>query len=229
MPLPENVKSDLDSYVRADLAGDVDAHVLFFSFLDGNPDLQRRVGEEYFSARYLYKMWEGLRISDGWARRAQVQLQVQQYASIYEACIHHLLFTVCSAEPAVEELTTIQILKRWSVSPRVLEAWNSLSDAGRPIVGAIEKTLRLDEAKVRFDSKVLTAIDLGIVSRALGDELIEFYRARNLIHIHAELRDGVDQDWEIEFARRAYRRLLVFKNEVEEWISERSGRTQALR
>lgn len=104
MPFDLPVRDAVDGYARADLDGDLDQHIAKFDFLADDPDLQQRVGEEYFTARYLYKLWEGLRVDETWANRAQVQLQVQQYASIYEACIHHVLFNECADEPVVRGL-----------------------------------------------------------------------------------------------------------------------------
>ena len=87
MPFPEPLAEEVDRYARSDLAGDLNWHIEKFSFLAGDVALQRRVGEEFFTARYLYKLLEGLHLSDQWAVAAQARLQVLQYASIYEACL----------------------------------------------------------------------------------------------------------------------------------------------
>jgi hypothetical protein len=214
--LKPELRNVFDRYARDDLPGGVEKHIAFFSFLREDPDLMRRVGEEYFSARYLYKLWEALQIDEDWARRAQVQLQVQQYASIYEACIHHLLFQMNSEAPEVRALLTIKTLKKWSLSEARVALMEDLNDLGRPIVGAVVAELSQGEEKVRFDSKIYVAVKLGILSTELGKELIEFYQARNLIHIHAELKKS-DWTWQLDFAKRAYWRLTKFKNEVELW------------
>src|SRR5579859_5598883 len=116
MPFDPAIASAVDGYARQDLDGDPSNHIEFFSFLTDDPELMRRLGEEYYSARYIYKLLEGLRIEDSWARRAQVQLQVQQYASIYEACIHHLLFVRCADRPEVKALLERPTLKPYSVN-----------------------------------------------------------------------------------------------------------------
>jgi hypothetical protein len=152
-----------------------------------------------------------MRIEDEWARRAQVQLQVQQYASIYEACIHHLLFTRAANEQAVLALLRIPTLKAWSVSGDLQERLAAITEPdGRRVVAAIESTVKLEETKVRFDSKARAAAAIGIIDTALAAELVDFYAARNMIHIHAELKRGVDWSWEIEFAKQAYWRLEKF-------------------
>lgn len=208
----------MDDYARSDLSGGVTDHIVFFSFID-DPELRRRVGEEYFSARYIYKLLEGLRSEDAWARRAQVQLQVQQYASIYEACLHYLLFDKCADRAEVRELLNLQTLKPWSVSQELREQLNRAErPSGRSVVAAIESTIKLEDTKVRFDSKARAAQKLGIIDQELCNELVVFYTARNMIHIHAELKRGNDWEWEIEFARQAYWRLKKFKLQVESWF-----------
>jgi len=161
MALKDEIQTAVDLYARGDLEGDLQWHIDFFSFLGDNPDLQRRVGEEYYSARYIYKLLEGLRIDDEWARRAQVQLQIQQYASIYEACLHHLLFTACHDSEHVTALLQQQGLKPWSVNQELQRRLREVkAPNGRNVVAAIESTFNLEEARVRFDSKAEAAAKL---------------------------------------------------------------------
>ena len=222
MPFGEATRADVHQYATGDLDGGLERHVENFAFLDCDPELRQRVGEEYFSARYLYKLFEGLRVQEGWARRAQVQLQVQQYASIYEACLHHLLFQHCRRTPEVRSLLASVTYGSWDV-PRELTArmdaalMKAACDAGDEVVVRVKRPAVTDSSKVRFDRKVATAVGLGMVSRQLGDELVAFYTTRNMIHIHAELRKGKDWQWEVEFARDAYRRLQPFTEQLNAW------------
>lgn len=212
----------VDKYARKDLDGDLNNHIEFFSFLADDPELMQRLGEEYFSARYIYKLLEGLRVEDNWARRAQVQLQVQQYASIYEACLHHLLFVQCANREEVTALLRIPTLKPYSVSPELQFKLNSVTaPLGRQVVAAVRSEVKLSDSKVRFDSKARTACLIGIIDNELAAELIEFYAVRNMIHIHAELKHGADWTWEIEFARQAYWRLEKFRRQVLSWMETR--------
>lgn len=220
MPLPTDIRDALDRYARNDLDGDLEAHVAFFDFLNDDADLRRRVGEEYLTARYLYKLFEGMRLGDEWARRAQIQLQVQQYASIYGACIHHLLFVRAAGEDATKGLLRIETLKRWSVSGDLRARLAAISEpGGREVVAAIRSDMKLDETKVRFDSKARAAAAIGVIDDALANELVYFYRARNMIHIHAELKKGADWSWEIDFAKQAYWRLNKFAGQARAWLS----------
>ena len=219
MPFDPVTASAVDRYARQDLDGDLSRHVEFFSFLADDPGLMQRLGEEYYSARYIYKLLEGLRIEDDWARRAQVQLQVQQYASIYEACLHHLLFVRCADRQEVLALLRLPTLRPYSVSQELRQKLDSVpAPLGRRVVAAVEAEINISESKVRFDSKARAASSIGIIDEELAAELIDFYSARNMIHIHAELRRG-DWSWEIDFARQAYWRLLKFKQQVTTWMN----------
>jgi hypothetical protein len=223
MPFDPVIAKAVDSYARQDLHGGLSEHVEFFSFLADDPELRWRLGEEYYSARYIYKLLEGLRIGENWARRAQVQLQVQQYASIYEACIHHLLFVRCADRPEVKALLERPTLREYSVNQKLRDSLAAVkAPQNRQVVAAVEAVLPLDETKVRFDSKARAACTIGIIDDDLTAELIEFYAARNMIHVHAELKRGADWSWEINFARQAYWRLHKFKDQVLAWMDSSS-------
>jgi hypothetical protein len=127
------------------------------------------------------------------ARRAQVQLQVSNTRPSSKHAFTTLLFARAAHTAEVRGLIQIATLKHWSVSQDLDDRLAKLgAPDGRRGVTAIESTIRLEETKVRFDSKVRAAVKLGIIDQPLDDELIEFYTARNMIHIHAELRKGAD-------------------------------------
>lgn len=218
MPLPEPTRTDAAEYARKDLAGDLAWHTDFFDFIS-DVDLRSRIGQEFYAARYLYKLWEGLRLDKPWATQAQIQLQVQQYASIYEACIHHLLFEEAAEEPEVHRLFEYEALVERPLPGHIMDRIRRLpADDANQIVGAVQAVRRTQASKIRFDSKVATAVNLGIIEEALGREIAGFYTARNYIHIHAELRQ-TDLEWQIAFARDAYRRLQPFKTQVSRWLA----------
>lgn len=222
MPLREPVRNEALEYARQDLPGDLAWHVDYFSFIS-DVELRQRIGQEFYAARYLYKLWEGLRINESWADQAQVQLQVQQYASIYEASIHHLLFSEAANEPEVQRLFEYRALVERPLPAHLMEKIRKLDSADADqIVGAVQATRRTQESKIRFDSKVATAVRLGIIEAPLGHEIAGFYSARNYIHIHAELRQG-DLEWQVPFARDAYRRLQPFKTQVSSWLERRGS------
>lgn len=222
MPLREPARSQTVEYARNDLPGDLAWHISYFDFID-DVHLRDRLGQEFFAARYLYKLWEGLRIDESWATQAQIQLQVQQYASIYEASIHHLLFVEASNEPVVERLYEYSALVERPLPSHIVDRIRKLdADDAEEIVGAVRATRRTQESKIRFDSKVAAAVELGMLNDTLGREIAGYYSARNYIHIHAELRQE-DFEWQIAFARDAYRRLRPFKDQVSEWLASRGN------
>ncbi|KLU10237.1 hypothetical protein ABL57_07930 [Kocuria sp. SM24M-10] len=215
------MRSEAAEYARNDLQGDIGWHVNYFDFIS-DLELRRRIGQEFYAARYLYKLWEGLRIEETWAMQAQVQLQVQQYASIYEASIHHLLFVEAADAPEVQRLFEYEALVERQLPGHIMDRIRRLDrvDSG-DIVGAVYAVRRTQESKIRFDSKVAAAVELGILDEDLGKEIAGYYTARNYIHIHAELRQ-TDLDWQISFARDAYRRLLPFKTQASNWLKKRA-------
>jgi len=221
MPLPESIRSEVVRYALADLPGDLEWHASYFDFISDS-GLRDRLGQEFYAARCLYKLWEGLRIDEPWATQAQVQLQIQQYASIYEASIHHLLFVEAVDEPIVQGLYEYRALVKRALPGHIMDRIRCLdaSDANN-IVGAVLGRHRTRESKIRFDSKVEAAVKLGILDEKLGHEIKGFYTARNYIHIHAELRQA-DLDWQVPFARDAYRRLEPFKDQASSWLAKRA-------
>lgn len=134
------------------------------------------------------------------------------------ACIHHLLFTTCAACPEVQRLLRVNTLKEWSV-PEGLQAQlvEATADAQGSAVAAFKTFVGVAPEKVRFEHKADAAVQLGIIDAELAVELKELYAARNMIHIHAELKKGADWDWEIGLAKRAYLRLEKFRDQVVSW------------
>lgn len=84
-------------------------------------------------ARYLYKLLEGVHLDEQWAVSAQARLQVLQYASIYEACLHHVLFELSRHDPRVQQLGKYTSLKPYDVPPG---KFKSFEHDGRQIVAA---------------------------------------------------------------------------------------------
>jgi hypothetical protein len=204
------IKSAVQEYAFSHI-GDEEWHIEFFSFV-ADRTLARRLGEEFISTRVIYKFLEGLEVSD-WLLRAQIRLQVLSYASIYEAVIHHLLFDRLSDKPEVLALTEFPTKKQISIPREKLAILQSvLEHDGREIIPTYDTVGRTDESKVRFDRKAECACQLGYIEGWLREELVEFYEARNAIHIHAEIRKSLE--YQIDLSRRAYLRMQPFKEQV---------------
>lgn len=213
MAFDPEIKEKVSQYINAHL-GDEAWHQSYFDFIT-DPVLAQRLGEEFMATRHIYKYFEAMG-ADGWLQRAQVRLQVICYASIYEAVIHHLLFVDLATNEKIVALTRFPTMKRISIPADSMIALSKyLTHDGKDIVPMYEAVGRTDEAKVRFDKKVECAQTLGIVEEWLAQELVEFYEARNAIHIQAELRKNLG--YAIDLSKRAYWRLKPFKEQIVAW------------
>jgi hypothetical protein len=190
-------------------------HREFFDFVTDRP-LAKRLAEEFLSARYLYKLLEGLE-ADDWLLTTQVKVQVLIYASIYEATLHHLLFERYAERQEVKALLLKKRYVRCSIPPKNhAEVEKLLHHDGRQLVPMYIDDEEGDVRTVKFEDKAITAVRLGLISDALSLEIVEVYSARNAIHLHAELRRNVNYD--LELSRMAYRRMQVFREQILEGI-----------
>lgn len=112
MALPPDIQAELMKYATAHIA-DEEWHAQFFSFIR-NEKLAKRLGEEFVSARVIYKILEGLEAKE-WLHRAQIRIQILSYASIYEAVLHYILFDLLSDQPEVQALTEFPTKKQISI------------------------------------------------------------------------------------------------------------------
>ncbi len=211
------IRGEIQNYVMAHIAKE-DWHFSYFDFVD-DADLATRLGEEFISARYIYKLLEGLEAKD-WLLRSQIRMQVLSYASIYEAVLHHILFDNLATHPAVVRLTEFPMKKQISIPAASMAALEAhLEHDGKEIIPTYQGVGRTDETKVRFDRKAECACELGIIEEWIKDELIEFYEARNAIHIHAEIRKSLE--YELDLSKRSYLRLQPFKEQILRWQTSR--------
>lgn len=202
----------INEYLSAHLA-DRQWHKDRFDFINDN-DLEEKLADEFISARYIYKLLEGITAED-WLLKAQIKLQILSYASIYEAVLHHLLFEELNDREEVIELTEFKTKKLISIPSNKLKTLEKeLEHNGEKIIPTYEAIGKTDETKVRFDRKAECAYKLGLIEDWLKDELIEFYEARNAIHIHAEIRKSLE--YQIDLSKRAYRRMEPFIEQLKE-------------
>ena len=132
----------------------------------------------------------------------------------FQARGYHLLFKDLSSDPAVIELRMQTGRIAVSVPATKLAPINSLiSHNGKEIYSTCDARKIIKESAVRFDKKAKCARDLGFITPALCSELIEFYEARNAIHIHAEIRKSMR--YQLDLSWRAFRRMEPFKAQVE--------------
>ncbi|MCL1051464.1 hypothetical protein L2755_17780 [Shewanella abyssi] len=210
MAFEDDTKKQIENYVGGHLA-DWDWHQARFNIISDDT-LKDRLADEFMSARYIYKLLEGMS-ADGWLLRAQIRIQVLSYASIYEAVIHHILFEDFKSHPKVIALTEFQAKKVISIPANKLAVLEKeLEHDGKGIIPTYIGVGRTDITKVRFDSKAECTFQLGLIDEWLRDEIIEFYEARNAIHIHAEIRKSLD--YQLDLSKRAYRRMEPFIEQI---------------
>jgi hypothetical protein len=210
VPFPKATRTLIAEYVTRHLPNQ-SWYEEFFSFVSDRR-LRQRLAREYESARALYKVLEGAQ-AKGVLKRAQVKVQVLQYASLYEAVLHYVLFVKYRSHPEVRKLARGQRRIEVSISPDI---WARIEKATH----FVRKELRVqrvrpdnaDLTKIRFDSKVAVAQLIGLIHPPLSKDLVEIYSARNAIHLHAEIRKGLR--YQMALSMRAYRRLQPFRAQI---------------
>ncbi|MGC0910142.1 hypothetical protein [Pantoea agglomerans] len=210
MAFSKDIKQAIDNYVSGHLA-DLSWHQEAFDFITDST-LRLRLADEFMSTRYLYKVLEGLSAEE-WLLRAQIRLQVLSYASIYEAVLHHILFDRLPSNPYVKSLTDYTTKKEISIPAHKRKALkDALSHNGREIIPTYNDVAKTDITKVRFDKKAECAASLGLIENSLKKDIIEFYEARNAIHIHAEIKK--DLVYQLELSKKAYFRMEPFIEQI---------------
>lgn len=210
MPMPQNLQEEVIQYVERDLPPE-EVNGSLFDFVS-DTQLAARLMEEFKSARYLYKVLEGLEAKD-WLKRAQVRVQVLLYVSVYEAVLHYVLFTRLQNDNRVQDLMKFDRLIKISVPRHKQEALEKhLTHNGKSIIPTYLGVGTTDETKVRFDAKARCAAALGVITDELAGELIELYEARNAIHLHAEMKKNLQ--YELKLSHLAYWRMEPFRDQV---------------
>ena len=116
MAFSEPVRQAVVNYVENHLPDDQFYEQYFWFVSDGN--LRGRLEEEFRSARYMYKLLEGLQAKD-WLLTAQVKVQILLYASIYEAVLHHVLLQDYTSTPQVAALTSYEHRRPINISGEI--------------------------------------------------------------------------------------------------------------
>lgn len=184
----------------------------YFDYIS-DTQLSKRLAEEFKAIRYIYKLLEGMQ-ADDYLKIAQVRIQIIYYASIYEAVIHHILFDVLNERQEVKDLYLTENYKRISVNKDL----DNLEHDGKKIFTVFKDTFTRDINQIRFENKVDVSVQLGLIESTLGAELKTIYTLRNAIHLHAEIRKGIN--YEIEMSLLAYRRMKIFREQITEGLNK---------
>lgn len=211
MAFTEPIRKAVVEYVERDLPSDAFYERYFWFISDAN--LRERLEDEFRSARYIYKLLEGLTAKD-WLLTAQVKVQILLYASIYEAVLHHVLLQEYATSSEVVALTSYEHRKPISISSAIRTKIQNAYKPTGPISVYETATRSIDERKIVFEDKAETARLLGLIDQSIKDVVCNVYSFRNAIHLHAELRRGIA--YEIEVAKEAYWRLQGFCQQISE-------------
>jgi len=211
MPFTESVQKSISEYIDK-YTGDASFYSEYFWFIS-DEDLRTRLVDEFKSARYVYKLLEGMQAKD-WLLTAEVRIQVLLYASIYEAVLHHVLLQDYATTDAVKRLTTYEARKRINISGAIKKKIvDTYAPTGEIAVYQLESAA-VDERKIVFEEKAAAALELGLIDQPIYDIVVKVYSLRNAIHLHAELRRNIA--YEIEAARDAYWHLQGFCRRIAE-------------
>ncbi|OOG85308.1 hypothetical protein B0E42_13970 [Pseudomonas sp. A25(2017)] len=223
MAFQKKTKQKIASYVEAHLP-DEEYYKNYFWFIS-DAALKIRLADEFKTARYIYKLLEGLQVKDE-LLVAQCKIQILLYASIYEAVLHHILLQDYASTPEVINLTTYEHKKRINVSQVIL---GRIQTQYNPVgaISVFENEKRsVDERKIVFEDKAETARQLGLIDLKIKGVICDVYSMRNAIHLHAEIRRGVTYD--LEAAQKAYWHLQGFTTQVGDKLSRDGKATRPI-
>lgn len=211
MPLREDTRKAVLDYCHQDLRPR-DWYETVFSFIDDEA-LRERLGLEYYSARYIYKIGEALFV-DGDRLYSHVKYQIVQYASIYEAVIVYLLWSKYSAHPAVTGI-------EWHTTFKKVAEWPNnicVSASDEDVVLCAERQERTSRISIKFDDKVDAFVQIGCIEAELGEEIKKFFKLRNGMHIENAVKNNLR--YELDMAQLAYRRIWAFTKQIRGFITD---------
>lgn len=182
----------------------------YFDFVS-DAKLKRSLASEFYAARYSTKLMEALHF-EGFELAAQLKFQIIQYASIYEALITHLLWTRHVNDAAVAALEQ-------KVEYKPVPALSSLSVLtynGDAVVPCVRKVSKKADPQIRFDDKLATSVQIGLIPAKYEAEISEFYALRNSVHIITASRREIEIN--IEQSKRAYRRMKPVTEHIRSYL-----------
>ncbi|MCH4239146.1 MAG: hypothetical protein LKF71_02610 [Oscillospiraceae bacterium] len=233
MPFNEEIQNSIITYCSRDLPNDswyADA----FDFVK-NPELKARLICEFKNTRFIYKIFEGLAVSDE-LLLAEVRMQIIMYASIYEAILHYVLFDEYYKENSIVKKLLIQkVNKPFSIPKKQLSDISSLLVHNhKTIIPYFQTSQKREIEKVRFDEKCKAAFEIGLLTEIVKQkeksadilpdikvidkmptfcsELIRIYEVRNAIHLQAELKKEIE--YHLQLSKIAYRRMQPFLEQI---------------
>lgn len=223
MPFNNQIKENVYAYCNNHLPPR-DWYESTFNFIQDG-DLRRRLIDEFMGARFAYKLFEGLEAKEE-NKRFEIRHQILSYASIYEAIIHYVLFTLYADTAEVDNLLHHAAVAKVSIpleKKKQIEAL--LVHDGEEIIPYKMQRRKRGISQIRFDAKCGAMKSLGLIYDFVDKEgsivdieveLNSFYECRNAIHLHAEQRKNLE--YELEMSKKAYWRFDPFIKQVKEGL-----------
>lgn len=221
MPIEDSVRLPALQYIDAHLLDEAGVRA-GFSFIT-DPELLDLIVLELKSARYIYRLMEMLDLRDTFSHPF-CKFQIVQYAGVFEAAIEHLLFDRTYTSPKFQKKIEAarEKLERHSglVTVAGLSAKTSITYDGKPTVLAQLKQSRKSRINIPFEERLRACEDLGLIDTKLADEILEFYKKRNSVHLTAKILKSITV--ELSDTRRGFRRINAFCEYVKRGLT-RSG------
>lgn len=210
MAFTPEVRDYVGHYVDSHMGNDA-FYGGYFAFIS-DAELRKRLEDEFRSARYIYKMLEGVQ-AEGWKLNAQVRIQILLYASIYEAVLHHVLLSDYKDSSEVAKLMTYRHLKPININQELMgQIREKYSPDNEVKVFQVHTESQQDERKILFEDKAKTAQELGLIDEPMYTVVTEVYSLRNAIHLHAELRREIT--YHLDKSKEAYWKLQGFCHQI---------------
>lgn len=219
MSFAANIKDQINQYMtHIPCTGDIE---LLFDFIHDEP-LKKRIVQEYYNARYIYKFFEGMN-AKGEMLEAESRLQVIMFSNIYEAVLHYVLFELYKTNGKVNSIQHIKELRKFTISEdnqKKLDRCVLRSKGGARInfIPCQEVLIKAKETQIRFDSKAKCAKKIGLIDSTMCDFLVKIYGCRNAIHLHADLRKGIT--WDLGLSKEAFWKVKGFVEQLKKKLRE---------
>lgn len=184
-----------------------------FDFIE-DQSLRDRLAQEFYAARYVYKLGEALSVKDD-RLHAHVKFQIVQYASIYEAVIVYLLWSKFSDHAA---LTSIQFHEALKVTAELPKSILMSNIDGEEVFLCVKRREKTNSFSIKFNDKVDAAVTIGFVQSNIAAEIKEFYRLRNAIHLETAVKKSIT--YELDQALLAYTRMRPFIDHIKANLSK---------
>jgi hypothetical protein len=211
MPLNKTDRENVLRYCDRDVP-DATLVESYFDFVN-DAGLKSALVREYIAARYIYKLQEALNVSDE-KLAAHAKFQIVQFAAIYEALIVHVLWTHFAASPEVRAIEYYKALRKVAHFPKNLEVNTT---EGLEVHLCIEAEIRNTRHSIKFDDKMDAAVKIGFVDPSLGEEIKEFFKTRNGVHIENAVKNEIE--YEISQSQLAYWRIRPFTTGIRDFLT----------